>query len=205
MRVFLTNSYKNNRLSCSVHHIQCCPNFVVHRIEFSHYNTINYSRILLLNCKVNQWLVELCKLVNWVVPYQCFTYKQDNIRLVDVDKFCESFHQRLISLHSSSSVNQDNIVFLAFCILNCFFGNDSRIVFVAFVIQGNFKALSMSHQLLNSSWPEIVTSCQHNTQITFCFQIIAHFSKRSGFSNSIHTNKNNAIYLAFLFGSQSFF
>ena len=104
MRVFLTNSYKNNRLSCSVNHIQCCPNFVVYRIEFSHYNTINYSRILLLNCKVNQWLIELCKLVNWVVSNQSFTYKQDNIRLVDVDKFCESFHQRLISLHSSGSV-----------------------------------------------------------------------------------------------------
>lgn len=162
MWIFLSNPNKNNRLSSSVNHIQCSSNFVIYSIKFGHNNSINHSWILFLNCKVNQWLVELGKLVNWIISNQCFSHKQNNIRLIYVNKFCKCFHQRLISLHSPGGVNQYHIIFLTFCLLNCLFGNNSWVVLVAFVIQRYLKTLCMCHQLLDSTRSKIITSCKHH-------------------------------------------
>jgi len=144
MRILLANTDENNWFSCSVNHVKSSTNFIIYCVKFGHDNSINCSWIIILNRVINQTLIELLKLINGIISYESFSYKQNSIRLIDMNQFGKSFHQSFISLHSSSCINQNNIIVFSFCFLQSFLSNNSWVIFVALLIKRNVKTFAMS-------------------------------------------------------------
>ena len=161
--VRLPCAHKDDGLARGVNHIQGSANFLVNSVELGHDDSVDNSWILILNGKVDQRLVELGQLINRIITNKSFTNKQDSIWLIDMNQLSECSHQGLITLHSSGSVNKDNIIFLAFSFLQSLFGNNCWIIFVAFLIKRNVKTSSMSLKLLYSTRSEIITTSYHDS------------------------------------------
>lgn len=85
MRVLLAYTYEHDGLTCGVNHVQGCANLLINSVELSHDDAIYNSRILVLNGKIDERLVELRQLVNSIVANKGLTNKQDRVGLVDVD------------------------------------------------------------------------------------------------------------------------
>ena len=205
MGILLTNTAEDYGFTRDMHHIDGSTHFPIDGVEFSQYDSINGSRVLHIDSKVDQGLVKLRQLIDSVITDECFADKQHDVRRVDMNKFSKLSHESLISLHSSRSINQHNIVMLILCINQSFFGNDSWIVFVSLLIEGNFKAGSMCCQLLDCTASEIVTPSKHHFQVTFGLEIVSSFGQRCRFSNTVDTYKCNTVDLSLLFGCQSLF
>lgn len=59
MRVLLSDSDEHDWLASCVDHVEGGSHLLVHSIELGHDDAINSTRVLVLNGKVNQGLVEL--------------------------------------------------------------------------------------------------------------------------------------------------
>jgi len=103
--VLLADTDEHDWLACRVNHVDGSADLVIHRVELGQDDPINSSRVVLIDCKVDQRLVELRQLVNRVVSDQGFSDEQDHIWLVDVNKLGQLSHQALVALHSACSVD----------------------------------------------------------------------------------------------------
>ena len=92
-------------------------------------------------------------------------------------KLGELSHQFLVALHSASSVDQDHIVVFGASLLQCFFGDDSRVILVALLVEWDVETRSMRSQLLNCARPEVIATSEHNFEITLRLKIVGHLGK----------------------------
>ena len=149
MWVFLSNTNKHNWFARRINHVESSSNFIIDSIKLGHDNSVNDSWVVVLNGKVNQALVEFSQLIDGVITHKSFTNKKNCVWFVNVDKLCKCFHQGFVALHSSSCINQHNIVMFVSCFCQSFFSNDCSVVFVTLLIQRNIKTLAVSLKLLN--------------------------------------------------------
>ena len=151
VRILLPNPNKDNRFARRVHHVDSSADFLIHSVELGEHYAVDCARIVRVDGKVDQGLVELSQLVNSVIADKSFTDEQDHVWRVDVNKFCQLAHESLIALHATCSVNQHHIVVLVLRIEQSFFGDHSRIIFVALLIERDIEAGSVSCELLDST------------------------------------------------------
>jgi len=88
VRVLLSHADKHDRLSCRVYHIDGSTNFLIDSIELSQNDAINSPRVVVVDCEVDQGLVELSQLVDRVVAYERFADEKNDVWRVDMDQFC---------------------------------------------------------------------------------------------------------------------
>ena len=138
MRVLLANTDEHDWFTCCVNHVKRSSYLLIDSVKFGHNNSINGSRVIILNSIINQSLVEFGQLINSVISNQSFSNEKYSVRLVDMNKFSEGLHQSLVTLHPSSRVNKDDIVLFVFSLLKCFFGDHCRVIFIAFMVHGHF-------------------------------------------------------------------
>ena len=117
-------------------------------------------------------------------------------------ELCQSLHEVFVSLHSSSSINEQDIIALALGFLEGLLGNNCRVILVALLIEGDVQAGTVSLKLLNGTRSEVITTSNHDLKITLGFQVVSNLGKRCGFSNTIDSNKYSGVNLTTLLGSE---
>lgn len=203
VRILLANTNENDGLASRVHHVERSSHLLVDRVELGHDDAIDDARVLILHCKVNQRLIEFGQLIDRVVADKGLSNEEDCVRLVDVDQLGQCSHQCLVALHSSGGVDEDHIVLVVLSFLQGFLGDHGWIVLVPFLIQRYIKARCVRLELFDGARPEVVTTCEHDPEISFRLQVVSCLGERSRFSNAIDSYKDDRIHVAFLLGGDS--
>jgi len=133
--ILLAHADEDDRLARGVNHVESGAYLLVNGVELGHDDAVNDSWILVLHGEVNERLIELGQLIDGVVADEGFTDEEDSVRLVDVNQLSERSHQGLIALHSSSSVDEHDVILLGLGLLQSFLGNHGWVVLVAFLIE----------------------------------------------------------------------
>ena len=119
-------------------------------------------------------------------------------------QFGKLAHKSLVTLHPTSSVNQNYIKVLVLCIKNSLLSDISRFILVAFFIKWDIQTCGVCGKLLYGTATEIVTPSKHNLQVTFCLEVVSGLRQACRFAYTVHTNKGDAIHSTLLFSSESF-
>ena len=99
-----------------MHHVNCRANFLVDSIKFSQNDAVNSPRISLIDCEVDECLIELSQLIDSVISYQGFSNKEHNVWRVDMDELGQLSHQPFVALHAPGRVNKHHVEVLALSI-----------------------------------------------------------------------------------------
>ena len=92
---------------------------IVNGVEFGQHDPVYRPRVRDA-AEVDQRAAELHQLVDAVIPDKRFPDEKNKIRLNGVYELCNRTHEWLVVLHSSGSVNEDNIMTLALCWIKFF-------------------------------------------------------------------------------------
>ena len=85
MGILLPDSNEQDGLTCRLHHVYGCAHLLVNGVKLCQHNAVNRPRVSLINCKVNQSLIELSQLVDSVVANESLTDEEYYVGLIDKD------------------------------------------------------------------------------------------------------------------------
>mmetsp|Transcript_98798 Transcript_98798/g.175949 ORF Transcript_98798/g.175949 Transcript_98798/m.175949 type:complete len:210 (+) Transcript_98798:179-808(+) len=201
MSVLLSSANENNWLACHIHHGQRSSNLVVNRVVLGQKHAIDATRVPRISGHVDQRPVELGHLINRIISHQRLANKKNQVRGVHGYQFCKCPHERLVVLHTASSIYKDDIVTIGSRMGNRIFGDVCRILAIAAFKEWNVQASRVSLQLFNGSSTEGVTGTNQHIQAPFVFQVIRHLGQVGRFADSIHAKKNDCVHFTSIFRS----
>ncbi len=108
--VSLSSSNENNRLTCDVRHGDSRADLVINRVKLGEHDPVYQVGVRVAAGRVvRESLVELDQLVDGFVADEGLTDEEDEVWLVDYDQLGKGSHQRLVVLHTTGRVDEDNV------------------------------------------------------------------------------------------------
>ena len=198
MGVLLAHTDENDGFARGIDHVESGTDLVIDCVELGHDNGIDDPWVVVLDSKIDQRLVEFGQLVDGIISNQGLSNEENGIRLVDVDQLGQGLHEGLVALHTAGCIDQDDVVVLVLGLSKCLFGDDGRVIFVAFLVKRNLEARSMSLKLLDGSGSEVIAASNQDAEVSFGLEVIGDLREGSGLADAIDPNEDNAVDLALL-------
>ncbi len=92
-----------------------------------------------------------------------FADKQNEVGFIECDEFGQSTHERLIVLHTTGRIDEDDIQTLPTRLLNALLRHMCSVLIVSTRIQRNVECLGVSFELLNGTSTKRVASATHKS------------------------------------------